>query len=179
MSWTNQKRAVVHMRVDISTQKERINTLENQIIKDSMTGIYNHTYAVQSVQQLVQNKQDFSICYIDLDGLKVANDLFGHKWGDNYILKFVEIIQNTLHIDNLFCRIGGDEFIIIFPYAGFERASNALDEIVNNLVNFNEKKIFPFELSFSYGIETFNPDIHIDQKTIFDRADKKMYLQKK
>lgn len=52
-------------------------------------------------------------CYCDLDHLKYVNDRYGHLEGDRYICRFVETVKSCICENDLFARVGGDEFCII------------------------------------------------------------------
>ena len=54
-----------------------------------------------------------SVIFVDADNLKMVNDIYGHKAGDRYLLKIVEVIQKNIRNADLLIRWGGDEFVII------------------------------------------------------------------
>ncbi|MDR2940426.1 MAG: diguanylate cyclase [Clostridiales bacterium] len=177
--WTDDKRAYFHILVDISNQKMLIENLEFQVSRDQMTGIYNHKFAVNTVQKFISTQNPFTICFIDLDGLKTANDVHGHQWGDKYLLKFIEIVNASTRNKEYFCRVGGDEFILIFPEVGPGDMLNIVNRISDNVAVFNQTHEFPFKVSFSFGIEAFDKNIHTDAKAMMTMADNKMYILKR
>ncbi len=179
INWTNDRKAYFYILVDISNQKMLIENLELQVSRDQMTGIYNHTFAVNTVQKLISSQNPFTICFIDLDGLKSANDIHGHQWGDKFLLKFIEIVNASTRNREYFCRLGGDEFILIFPNVDSNSMLNIISRISDKITAFNNTREFPFKISFSFGIENFNKSVHTDAKSMITMADNKMYVLKR
>lgn len=173
--------------------KLRANDLENKLreklkteeklkimaFKDNLTGCYAKSYIMEQLDLLLCKKQDdFSLVYIDLDGLKVVNDKFGHNEGDIYICNVSRCIAHSLRENDLFARMGGDEFMIILPKCNQENADLVMQRAQMNLMHIKKEKI-NYSMSISYGI------VHVDnslmlftKEDLIEIADKKMYESK-
>lgn len=178
-TWSNDQKVYFHMLTNISNQKKKIDTLQAQIDRDPMTLAYNRAYAFDKIKKLINIGNTFSITFIDIDGLKTANDVYGHDLGDKLILKFVQIANAIIRGGDCFCRLGGDEFLLISLNASKRVMENILERIQINVDAFNELEIMPMYMSFSYGIEMFNKNLHSDSKTMIKLADQKMYKNKR
>lgn len=107
--------------------------------------------------------------YIDLDKLKTINDTYGHLAGDNYIINFSSIVIENLGIDDIFARIGGDEFIVIMPKSN----ENTTKEFIEKI-----SKIMDNTISFSYGIVEVSSENKMTVEEIINIADIRMYTNK-
>ncbi len=94
-----------------------------------------------------------SLVMIDMNGLKLINDAFGHAIGDNYLKKLAEVIRHHLRTSDIAARYGGDEFIILLPKTGMKEAQIVLERLYDSIEK-PEDGIVP--LSISYGVKTKN-----------------------
>lgn len=179
VNWLNDQEAYFHMLFDISEQKNIQNELEIAITKDPKTGVYNNAYATEAMNELIKSRTIFSIVFFDIDGLKKINDTYGHIVGDKMIQSLIDIILGVIRREDVLCRMGGDEFLLILPYIKEDTATKVVSRIVKKTDDFNAKGENEFVLNFSYGIE-FDEDVeNISVRDLIDKADKKMYEQKK
>lgn len=88
--------------------KEELVNMVLELQRDSLTGVYK--------REILDNlkRDNYAVCLIDINGLKVVNDTLGHDAGDNYIVEIVNTIQKLVRKDDIIVRYGGDEFLIIF-----------------------------------------------------------------
>lgn len=101
---------------DVTEEKKQqmeINHLSNH---DILTGLYNRVYAEKEMDRL-ENEGDIPAAIImgDVNGLKIANDVFGHEEGDRLLKTIANIVQQALRPGDILSRWGGDEFVIILP----------------------------------------------------------------
>lgn len=125
------------------------------------------------MNQLLAARSWFTLCYMDLDNLKFVNDQIGHKAGDNYIQSFVDSVKKEIRESDVFARIGGDEFCLIFKGCHENAAERKMLEI---LKNFRCGGDGTYEPSFSFGL--IEVDINgepLSVEEILARADAKMY----
>jgi diguanylate cyclase (GGDEF)-like protein len=179
MAWTSYEEVYFHMLFDISEQKVRQEQLEIAILKDPKTGIYNTNYAIELITSLFEHEDRFCVCFLDLDGLKYVNDTFGHSLGDKLIKMFIEVVLGEIRTNDSFCRIGGDEFLLITPNSEEHMALRIINRIQDAVDQKNAADTEKFEISFSYGIECSKDVTELTPKRIIDDADKKMYEQKR
>ncbi|MFN8462192.1 MAG: GGDEF domain-containing protein [Anaerolineales bacterium] len=124
---------------------------------DVMTGLYNRAFFEETLQDLEANRKDpISFVIVDLNGLKLANDTFGHSAGDKLIRRTAEVLKASIEDGTIAARIGGDEFILIMPGAD-EHAAKEMIERVESLVVMNNKYYREPELSVAIGSSTSAP----------------------
>ena len=168
----------------IEERKKRELILEKKAVQDSLTGIYNREYYKKYIESLNLNKRlnDFplTVCYMDINGLKEVNDMFGHPEGDELLQIFCSFVSENLRKTDIFCRIGGDEFLILCPGISNLDFENIWSRITDSTENYNSEKNKPYILLFSHGVIELNHDdlIPLPEK-IIALADEIMYLEKK
>lgn len=95
---------------------------------DSLTGVYNREYLEQQRPYLESSDASpVSVIYIDITGLKAANDYLGHKYGDELIKHAATLLSTTINDSGVIVRLGGDEFVAIMPHCTSMRASMFAD----------------------------------------------------
>lgn len=163
---------------DITERKKKEKQVEYLSFHDEMTGLYNRRYFENELKRLGSSrKYPITVLIGDLDGLKIINDTYGHKKGDEYIINTADILKSTARSEDIIARIGGDEFAIILPSTDSEEAENFCRRIRQNIAKFNHNNNQITPLSISIGFEVMkNSSQNLDD--IFIRADKKMYLNK-
>ena len=98
-----------------------------------------------------------SIILIDIDNLKVVNDKFGHKAGDNIICKLSELLNQSFRTEDITARIGGDEFAVLIPNLdskGIHKIISRLSRIIDIYNSNIEPKDVQKRISISYGTAT-------------------------
>jgi diguanylate cyclase (GGDEF)-like protein len=96
-------------------------------------------------------EQPVSVIVLDFDELKKVNDNYGHATGDEVLKACTEVIKGVLRKNDVFARVGGDEFNILLSGATEEIAEIVLKRIYEKLEDFNKKSVLP-EISISAGI---------------------------
>ncbi|HBF7897881.1 GGDEF domain-containing protein [Clostridioides difficile] len=160
-----------HNRLKMIKQEQllKVNLLKKKANIDELTSAYNRKFAFEKIQLYIDNNLLFSLIYIDLDKLKTINDTYGHLAGDNYIINFSSIVIENLGIDDIFARIGGDEFIVIMPKSN----ENTTKEFIEKI-----SKIMDNKISFSYGIIEVPSKSKMTVEEIINIADIRMYTNK-
>ncbi len=98
---------------DISSRKKEEEEIVYLSYHDVLTGLYNRTYFEEEMKRLdVARQLPISFIIADINGLKFANDAFGHKFGDKLLKKMAEIIKACLRKEDIVARWGGDEFVV-------------------------------------------------------------------
>ena len=72
-----------------------------------------------------------TIAYLDIDHFKLVNDNLGHEGGDMVLIHLVKNISSQLRANDIFGRIGGEEFVILFPELDKEKAQNVTQRLLN------------------------------------------------
>jgi diguanylate cyclase (GGDEF)-like protein len=169
------RNAYVHVVTDITEQYIEKNSLSNKAYFDPITSIYNRYFFEEYMEKIIADKKTVTLCYLDLDGLKFVNDNYGHSEGDKYIKSFAALIKQNFRCDDIFARIGGDEFCIVMDGCNCKFAEKKLDRIRTKLIAENTK-IYP--VSFSFGVAEINEG-YSTLEEILKEADSRMYKQKK
>lgn len=156
-------------------EEERIWTLA---YTDSLTGCYNRHYAEQIFIKYWDEKQEFSLCFVDLDRLKNVNDRFGHPAGDSY-LKTVSVFLKKAaneYKGNLF-RYGGDEFLLMFQNSCGQKVTEIMQKTEQQLKHQSVLMKLPFTMSISFGVSESGEVENAED--LLKSADKRMYEHKK
>lgn len=153
------------------------NELEVKVNQDDLTQIGNRHFFFERMSELLEANEKFVLCYCDLDNLKYINDKYGHTEGDCYIRDFVEIVKRHIRTDDIFARIGGDEFCIILRGCKHETAVKKIQQM-KELFHSDYTKEYP--KNFSCGIiEVQEKHDEMEVMELLKQADTMMYEQKK
>lgn len=175
---------LIGMVRDITDKKKTEIKLYEQATFDSMTNIYNRRSGLEILRAKIlaaQNNNEFlSIIFIDINDLKHVNDSYGHEEGDNYIIKTCEIIKSNLRSTDIICRMGGDEFVLIFEKTNYNEAQIIANKIVKSMEEYRVNKLSKkYYFSISFGCATQDPDIPEKVDALIRSADTEMYEYKK
>jgi diguanylate cyclase (GGDEF)-like protein len=150
---------------------------------DAMTGVYNRRSGYGKLNELKKDiykrNCNIAVCFIDINGLKDVNDHLGHDAGDELIQSVVEVIRDNVRGNDFVARLGGDEFLIVFDSLDEEGAEKVWERIVQKYAQINADEDRRYVISVSHGIGMFrcSSDESIDD--VINRADAKMYGEKR
>ncbi len=160
-----------------------VDRLGKLYVQDTFSGIYNRNGFIQATAQqyheCVTQGKEVMLMFIDLDGLKKINDTYGHSVGDNAIRNVADVLRQSCVNGEVYCRFGGDEFIVFGADYTEHSAKQLTDTILQNIEAINESKINPFKLSASTGYVIAVPTENEDIFDFVTDADKKMYYEKR
>ena len=162
----------------LQTHEKDNMALEKQLLRDQMTGLYNHTAFYEFLDRCVKMKGDepLTLAVVDIDDFKKVNDTYGHDNGDEVILTLSKIMQSHCGADNYVCRYGGEEFAVIFPNSREKEArqimQNILEEFRNTHYDWHSGSI-----SFSCGVFQCSP-YRMNAEEFFQITDKLLYKAK-
>jgi len=90
---------------------------QTQAETDALTGLHNRRAMDQLLCDMTKSrrKTEFGLMHLDLDYFKLVNDTHGHAAGDHVLLRVAAILREETRSDDLVARVGGDEFVLIFP----------------------------------------------------------------
>ncbi len=140
-----------------SILKEQNDQLAKLALKDSLTGLYNRHFLEQEMQRYTtistSYNQPLSFIMFDLDNFKIVNDVYGHDYGDQVLIKVAEVTLKTIRPLDIAYRWGGEEFLIILPNTPIASA-NELAENLRVAVKeaFFEKK---GQVTISLGVSEY------------------------
>lgn len=168
--------------MDITEIRKAEEELSHYACIDSLTGIMNRRMGLKKLEELLEEAKkeflEFVLCFLDINQLKFVNDTYGHSEGDRYIQTLCSMIKNKLDEEDIFFRIGGDEFIIVFSKKNNCQAENIWNEIKKQFNKSNIQEEFPYNIMASHGLFYFCTGMDIDLEQIIERADKMMYEEK-
>ncbi|VFC60108.1 diguanylate kinase signaling protein [Clostridioides difficile] len=160
----------------IKTEHE-INKLNDIVYTDLLTGFYNRPFVNQKLSEWMSNHYKFTLCFTDLNRLKLVNDNFGHQFGDKYISTTAKIIKKLINVENsLLFRYGGDEFLFLLQDTSCIEAEKIMIDINYELSKLSNTYEYPYALSISYGLVEW--DGISDIETLIAEADSLMYENK-
>jgi len=111
--------------------------LRSQSICDSLTGLYNRRYMEETLERELRRaeRKQFPLGFVmlDLDHFKQFNDTFGHEAGDLLLKEFSIFVQARIRKEDIFCRYGGEEFVLIFPETSLIDTVHRADQIRESL----------------------------------------------
>ena len=166
--------AVEHVR-DITERKELEERLRYLSFHDILTGLYNRTFFQEELRRLdTPRSLPLGILMGDVNGLKLVNDVFGHKEGDRLLVEAGKLLKISCRKEDIIARWGGDEFVILFPNVTEEAIKNIVERIYNNfkLSNFS---LLPLSISIGYAIKGC-PEKDIED--VIKEAEDNMYRRK-
>ena len=144
---------------------------------DKLTNLFNRAYFEEELRRLDTIRQlPLSIIIGDVNGLKLVNDAFGHKEGDNLLIKCGKFLKESCRKEDIISRWGGDEFAILLPKTTDQVASDLITRIQECCRNNNnDRDSIPLSLSLGASTKT---DIKKDINSILKEAEENMYKSK-
>ena len=159
--------AVVSARVNIQLKLRRLTKnlqvmneeLTEMAITDSLTGAFNRRHFMQSAQSELEklHQHEHSVCTImlDIDNFKSINDRFGHDIGDRVLLHVSNLCKNILRLNDIFGRMGGEEFAVLLPDTDLEKASEIATRLCRilseSVIEISSNKVF---FTASFGVSS-------------------------
>ncbi|MFW6271104.1 MAG: PAS domain S-box protein, partial [Bacillota bacterium] len=179
ITWTDDGRPerMYGTHLDITDRKKREEKIKYISYHDSMTDLYNRKYMEKEIKKLdTKEKLPLGIVMTDINGLKMINNAYGHKKGDEILKQTADILKSCLRKDDTLARWAGDEFVILIPEAN-EKIVQELCGCIKEKIdknNENQKEI-PLSLGIGYAIkDEFRQNIY----EIIYQAEDKVYTDK-
>jgi len=169
--------------LDITERKKAEKQLKELARIDSLTGCYSRGYGLELLDRQIKlsyrSKSPLLLAFLDIDGFKLINDNFGHDEGDKVLKESVELFKSTLREVDIICRMGGDEFLLIFPDSSLKEVSLIRGRLQKNLSQLNKKIKKNYQIKFSMGFSEYLPDKPETLDELIRIADQRMYDEKK
>lgn len=172
----------VSIQIDVTEITRTQATLEHYATTDELTGLTNRRVGLQLMSKLMAQHErsggDLCICYVDIDELKAVNDEFGHIRGDWMIKTISDAMKKATRDGDIVMRLGGDEFLLIFPQCAVAQANAKMEAIRADLAQIEANESTPFALGISYGTVAYRQELFNSVEAFIAHADKLMYQQK-
>lgn len=145
---------------------------------DPMTGLLNRHAGLAYLAELIGKNKPATVCFTDVNDLKLVNDTYGHHEGDQLIRTVADIFLKNLRETDLVCRLGGDEFLLILPGLTPDEAEAAWTKIAENFTLYNEAKHKEYQVIVSHGQAYYDGRREISVDELVREADCAMYQEK-
>jgi diguanylate cyclase (GGDEF)-like protein len=157
--------------------------LRIQSVKDPLTGLYNRRYMEESLNRELRRAErknsQLGVMMLDVDHFKLFNDTFGHEAGDSVLRSLGNLLRTQFRGEDIVCRYGGEEFLIVLPEASLEltqqRAEQIRQAIKKDLVQLRGQSLG--SVSLSIGVSCF-PTHGATGEALVAAADAALYRAK-
>lgn len=155
--------------------KKQIGDIEHMANTDSLTGVKSsraYKEAISKIDESISKGelQEFGVIVFDVNNLKKTNDKYGHKMGDLLLKVAANTIISYFTEENLY-RIGGDEFVVLLTGEQYENRKMLLANFETEI----ERNVKDEGVIIASGIAIYSPSKDMCFRTIFERADLRMY----
>ncbi|MGG7598266.1 MULTISPECIES: diguanylate cyclase [unclassified Pseudomonas] len=170
-----------HLVTTVRNRAARARHLKARMVRDSLTGLYNHTHILQLLEDCSfrarREVQPLSFAMLDIDHFKKINDRHGHPMGDRVIKSLALFLKQRLRKTDFIGRYGGEEFAIVMPNTGLEAAHKVLDEIRRRFAEIHYPAQ-PHDLQCTFSAGVVQLDEQLDALTMASAADEALYRAK-
>jgi diguanylate cyclase (GGDEF)-like protein/PAS domain S-box-containing protein len=162
-------------REDITDKK----VFEYLSAHDSLTKLYNKSEFTNRIKSKIKSaqryKEKFGFAIFDIDYFKKVNDTYGHKVGDDVLIKLSNCLLSYIRDDDFLARWGGEEFVIIANYTTIENLIVLIKKLQKEIAKISFDPVE--KLTLSFGLSVYKDGDTKD--TLLKRADKALYMAKK
>jgi diguanylate cyclase (GGDEF)-like protein len=177
--------AAVCITVNMLHSRQRFQSLEKHEIlagensQDPLTKLYNRRHLERYYDRTAKKEELSAFVLLDLDNFKMANDMFGHKMGDEVLCTVSEILKRDFRQTDCIARLGGDEFAVFLPNLPDEQT--VVQRVKKVLRQFPVvlEDIHPIEVSASIGIAYKPKGTDMTCEELCHVADEAMYSAKR
>jgi diguanylate cyclase (GGDEF)-like protein len=171
------REGLIEQMDSVIKQRAKAEQFYGMATQDGLTGLYNRRFGETRLQEEIaraeKSGEPLILIAADFDGFKQINDQYGHAAGDLALKEFSRRLQRAVRNCDVAIRVGGDEFLVIFPECALEK----LPEIMSRMDSIS----FPFEgkkipVSFSYGAAQYQ--LNDTPESMLRRADERLYAKK-
>ncbi|MBQ9059137.1 MAG: GGDEF domain-containing protein [Atopobiaceae bacterium] len=169
-------RELINIANELYIQQSGLQRKSEEIVKnagtDALTGLANRHAAdhvlIEAFERAYAEQQRIGLCIIDLDGLKICNDLYGHQAGDRLLVEMADALAFLMRDSRVFCsRYGGDEFLLICEGMTDDEIKEALAGLYQHT-----------QVEFSAGVCNVVPRPKMRTWDMLQAADRELYKVK-
>lgn len=167
---------LVGLHTDISASQTERERLEQLVKNDALTGLHSRSFCDLEVESFERaHLRPISVISCDVNGLKLINDYLGHAAGDELLRQTAVLLRRPLRQTDCVARMGGDEFVILLPGCGENKAVDILEQIRRGFEEANAQDGMPVLLSFGLA-SAETPDVPVSR--LLQDADRAMLRDK-
>lgn len=168
----------------VAVQKQLVaarEALRDQAMHDPLTGLFNRRYFQEALEREVhradRGRQPVSVLMLDLDHFKKFNDTYGHQAGDSLLKKVGAMLDARTRVEDIACRYGGEEFVLILPGARIDVAVRRANELRKAMreASLEDNQLGP--VTVSVGVAGF-PEHGTRGEALLRAADEALYRAK-
>ncbi len=164
--------------------RDRFEETVELALTDALTGLNNRRYLETHLKALVEQARGsgrlLSLLFADVDNFKAINDTYGHDAGDNVLRELAQRFRRNIRNIDLVARVGGEEFIIVMPDTGMERALQVGERLRSAIASepIQANAVTQLLVTTSVGIATLDGP-YDSPEGLMKRADQALYLAKR
>jgi len=170
-----------HLITSVQTRSLRYRKLRSFMVRDSLTGLYNHTKTKELLEKdlyrIERSNASLVFAMLDIDKFKLVNDNYGHPVGDKVIKSLARMLKQRLRKSDTIGRYGGEEFAVILYDTDINSAANVMNKIRESFATVTHKSgSIEFNVTFSCGIAAY--PFFSTATELNEAADKALYRAK-
>jgi len=169
------QRQIEGMLIDVTEHKRAEEGIAYISFHDKLTDLYNRSFFEEELRRVDTPRQlPLSLVFVDLNGLKLINDVFGHRRGDEFLRSTANMLRCNCRKEDIISRWGGDEFVILMPRTSTEAAESVCARIKAAAGSFPDRFL---HLGVAVGCAT-KEHANVDILDVFSEAENNMYQHK-
>ena len=150
IEWQNRP-SCVHIVMDITAEKMNARHLTDKVYHDVDTGIRSRKFLEEYMGRVLQERQNATLCYLDLEDLAVVKASFGPEVSTAYIQNFVELVRKNFRSGDTFARIQDDKFCLVLTGNVKHLIERKMEEILAAFQR-NDDRVFCHNCNFNYSV---------------------------
>jgi diguanylate cyclase (GGDEF)-like protein len=169
------------LRGKVARLQERVEQLDQLAHQDSLINLPNRRGFMRELERLIARVDRYGInaamLFVDLDGLKMINDTFGHRAGDEALIQVAGLLSKGVRHSDVVARIGGDEFGILLEASDESDAQETAARLIEQISGcevLHDGDALPLSVAIGVGMI----DALDTAETVMERADEAMYRRK-
>lgn len=178
--------AGLESRVGVRTREleEKNDRLRELAVRDGLTGLYNHTAAVELLEQQTQQSRRYgyplAVVMLDIDHFKRVNDELGHLVGDDVLSAIADVLREAVRSADVVGRYGGEEFLMLMSHIDVAAAREFAEKLLQRVRDINVPSAQDLRVSASIGIFVYaNQHPVMSGRDLIERADAALYRSKR